>query len=191
MRDIKFRGKFVYANTQSGQLDWVYGDLVHGPEKHTIISEDGIQYEVLSSTVGQFTGVYDKNGKEVYEGDIVSLSILEYEERFQIAFIEGAFCLVYSGGYGWCDIHLAKECTIVGNKYDNPKLLKNEFVRRKERINTEVNTNPQEVYNSLRVREQHKFLTDNISDLKDEDLISELESRGYNMEKVRNEKTKK
>ena len=135
MREIKFRGKFVYVNTQSGQLDWVYGDLVQGPEhmgKHKIICEDGSQYEVLSSTVGQFTGLYDKNGKEIYEGDIVHLDAWE-PDTMQIAFIEGAFCLADANGNYLGDIHYihhagVEQCTIVGNIYDNSKLLKEDEV---------------------------------------------------------------
>lgn len=43
---------------------------------------------------------------------------------------------------------------------------------------------PQEVYDELTIYEQRQFLNDNIDDLKDEDLIGELENRGYNMEEV-------
>ena len=74
MREIKFRGK-----TLSGK--WVYGYYVG---KDTIIPFEDVNfdlgfidtspcYEVIPDSIGQFTGVLDKNGKEIYEGDVLSV----------------------------------------------------------------------------------------------------------------------
>lgn len=128
MREILFRGR------QKGGTEWFFGDLsylVHDKQKCYIFPPDGYNspdwYEVDPSTISQFTGLTDKNGKKIFEGDIVKhrlvlyesvrTGIVEYSDNF------GAFFIVGSGYsdnqmYAFCDYE------VIGNKWDNPELLK-------------------------------------------------------------------
>ena len=69
MREIKFRGKDV----DSGK--WHYGSLDVYPNGKCdiVVFDDGeiLEYPIISESVGQFTGLHDKNGEEIYEGDVV------------------------------------------------------------------------------------------------------------------------
>lgn len=129
IREIKFRGK------KADDGEWLYGDLMHdniGGRYIYPINAENLYKEnkVDSKTVGQFTGLYDKNGEMVYEGDIVHLDAWE-PHAMQVKFIEGAFVLADNDGDGRYlgDIHYinhagVNQCTILGNIHDNPKLLK-------------------------------------------------------------------
>lgn len=141
MRTIKFRGKRV----KDGQ--WIYGNLAdysfsvlqNTINKKVIFSNivsfatDNFGFvvndcEVAPATVGQFTGLLDKNGKEIYEGDILfdydfnEMVEVEYEEQLG-AFILDKIPTIGAVGYiGSKDTELY--CEIIGNIHDNPELMK-------------------------------------------------------------------
>lgn len=122
MREILFRGK----RTDNGK--WVYGNLVRGcDEKYAYIVEFGNRemcrnyVDVHPETVGQYTGLKDRNGTNIFEGDIVLLK--GDEEPYQVVFDESCF-QVYSDSVCYVmDNFYDYEIEVIGNIYDNPELL--------------------------------------------------------------------
>lgn len=114
MREIKFRGRRL----DNGK--WVTGDLLHGKNGKVLINAGTKMFtnyaEIDPNTVGQFTGLLDKNGKEIYEGDIVEMGKYTGEVRW----MPGKCCFQLSPG----GVFLSRNCTVLGNIYDHPELTK-------------------------------------------------------------------
>ena len=132
MREILFRGKRV----DNGE--WVIGYYFHYETCHehfiiTDMSYDTPDMEqVIPETVGEYTGLTDKNGKKIFEGDIVRFDYVNDEgndshEDFLIIFVKG-FRAQYLGNIKCAPNTLYDEIGneegyVVGNKWDNPELL--------------------------------------------------------------------
>lgn len=126
MRTIKFRGK----SKENGE--WLYGDLEYNRQKdiariHTY-NKDGMyegQEIIDADTIGQFTGLYDCHGKEIYEGDILDFNGIIVEVRF----VRGVFAFLADGNL---DEELCGDCRtdlfakVIGNIYEKSDMLKRE-----------------------------------------------------------------
>lgn len=144
MREILFRGKNEYKG-------WVYGDLRNYEKSgaKAIFSHELLhRVEVDPSTVGQFTGLTDKHGKKIFEGDIIRIFSNDYmgfDEIGKCEFKDGCFGVSYfpvwerKYSFGswhfhrigqiskWQDMGASGEVKytyeVIGNIHDNPELL--------------------------------------------------------------------
>ena len=123
MREILFRGRSMAQGS-----DWLYGDvLIYENSAQIWETIDGRKHNSVVSikTVGQFTGVYDKNGKRIFEGDIVAYRGDEYGAIVYDK--ESArFCVQFDTWSTDFDHLYGKELEVIGNIHDNPELLESE-----------------------------------------------------------------
>lgn len=135
MREILFRGqtrRYGEKVTLSGEKiksNWVYGGIFpqNGKGDFAIIYQQKPtveKYPVYADTVGQYTGMKDKNGTKIFEGDIVDFSdrsdgdsygVIKYDTN------ETEFAIVYDSIYtGLGRQYHSRDIEVIGNIYDNP-----------------------------------------------------------------------
>lgn len=132
-REIKFRGFDA-----TGQKGWVYGDLAHnqkvtrtGLEPRTMVGG----YEVVPESVGQFTGLKDNQGKDIYEGDLVNHPYIDpifghlvncdnnEGVKSEVCFHDGSFVVKYdTDHFIYLDCFIRKNClSVIGTIYEQNK----------------------------------------------------------------------
>jgi uncharacterized phage protein (TIGR01671 family) len=148
MRKILFRGqtrrygeKVRISDGSKVPSHWVYGhvmqgngcySIIYGSEFENYINESNGKFCVYSDTVGQYTGLKDKYGKRIFEGDIIRAKIEGGNHKgftwqnMPVDFQQGAFCLNDQNGRVFCVLgafapYVSLE--VIGNIHDNPELL--------------------------------------------------------------------
>lgn len=133
MREILFRGKlderidewikgsFWYDRDHTAHIigSRYWGEM----SKDELLSLELISWTVIPETVGQYTGLTDKNGKKIFEGDIVDI-LTENEEIGVVKYDDGGFQVEANGFI--VDFHTninGTDLEVIGNIYDNPELI--------------------------------------------------------------------
>lgn len=136
MREIKFRGKSALSieEMESKGIEhenrWIYGSLIENGKYPVIVSgflevnDDYLVHEMFCSvekeSIGQYTGLKDKNGTDIYEGDIVRHAT--DEGVYKVVFEDGGFYVKNLFEYDFQTID-EYPLEVIGNTYKNPELL--------------------------------------------------------------------
>lgn len=133
MRDIKFRVWDTENKEMLKVQELDFEDIFYGGRLSIRTNQYNDYFDIEDMILMQYTGLKDKNGKEIYEGDIIFDSF--YERKAKVVFLEGAFWLDYIDDFKeYKTIHKRYQLLanydnksvleVIGNIYDNPELLK-------------------------------------------------------------------
>lgn len=136
-REILFRGKRL----DNGE--WVYGDLLQFPNKtviHSTVNGCRFAFDIDQSTIGQYTGLTDNNGKKIFEGDILEYNDGFYYFKKSVKYNLGSFGIdcagkielnfsEYDNFLGFLEMiwdsgdinQKVGDVEVIGNIYDNPE----------------------------------------------------------------------
>ena len=146
-REIKYRGLKTFQ-IFSGETKniWIYGFYLKrgtygdpGPQAHIFVYENGYEgYRVDSQTIGQFTGLFDCEDKEIYEDDIISF---QDGKIGLVEFSHGCFVVRYGKDNSVQLLYDIKDWNIkiLGNRFENPELMLENFPRKKKLKNIQKN----------------------------------------------------
>ncbi|EGL4219376.1 hypothetical protein IQ389_002792 [Listeria monocytogenes] len=130
MREIEFRGKAIHPNSLEQIVgSWAYGGIFENKiisrnldmdsHYHGFISE----IEIDLKTIGQYTGLKDKNGKKIFEGDIVDISVYDRLDwssiKGKVVFLNGAWLVEDVGHFAITLQSETNEIEIIGNIHEN------------------------------------------------------------------------
>ena len=139
-REIKYRGlkTFQIFNGETNSV-WIYGFYLKrgtygdpGPQAHIFVYENGYEgYRVEADTIGQFTGLLDKDGQEIYEDDIISF---DDGKVGIVEFSRGCFVVKYGRRHITRSLYEIHDWSvkILGNRFENPELLPRKIISRKK-----------------------------------------------------------
>ncbi len=135
MRDLLFRGQTrkkgekVFMDGRPVDANWVYGGIFQGKGDFSVIYtyEPIEKRPVYTDTVGQYTGIDDKNGKKIFEDDILKfgkyLYVVEWEDGSLCAFQKNYLKDGISESYKPVRVLADDGAEVIGNIYENPELL--------------------------------------------------------------------